>query len=119
MSVAERLGRCYELAHKQLYAHSAATLVHGVIRDTHLSGLGAVILHAWLEIGDESWEPITQLCLPSDVFMRLFDAEIIHRYSIREATLHALETGHYGPWQEMPKGIERTIPEISMQGGNS
>lgn len=123
----ERLGRCYELAWKEAtnlwltrYRQRDVTLIHGVIRDTHLVGKGAVICHAWVRVNAEHlqfvWEPITEQRLPESVFMRLYDAEIIHEYTVSAALELANETGHSGPWHPMPDHLQRTLIQIEQEG---
>lgn len=111
-----RLGRCYELAFNYFaevgFMRPDMTLVHGLIRDTNVGAWGAVICHAWVEIDNECWEPITQLKLPKDVFMRLYDAEEIYRYNRQQVHAFACDTGHSGPWEPMPDHLQRTIPQI-------
>lgn len=123
----ERLGRCYELAFKEItnlwltrFRQRDLTLVHGVIRDTYLIGKGATICHAWIRLENAEfpacvWEPITQKWLPEEVFMRLYDAEIIHRHTVSEAIELANETGHSGPWKLMPEHLQRTLIQIEQE----
>lgn len=122
----ERLGRCYELAWKEAtnlwltrYRQRDVTLIHGVIRDTHLVGKGAVICHAWVRVNAEHlqfvWEPITEQRLPESVFMSLYDAEIIHEYTVSAAIELANDTGHSGPWHPMPKHLQRTLTQIEQE----
>ena len=123
----ERLGRCYELAWKEVtnlwltrFRQRDLTLIHGVIRDTHLIGKGATICHAWVRLESAEfpacvWEPITQQWLPEEVFMRLYDAEIIHRYTVSAALELANETGHSGPWHPMPEHLQRTLTQIEQE----
>lgn len=122
MNVEKRLGRCYELAFNHFalvsFMRREAVLVHGVIRDTHIAGLGAVICHAWVECDGEVWEPITQTKLPKDAFFRIYDAEETYRYNRTQVCDFALDTEHSGPWEPMPEHLQRTIPEI-LQGSQS
>lgn len=112
-----RLGRCYELAFYRvaesriLNRDSDMVLVHGVIRDTHIVGYGAVICHAWVEQNGMVWEPVTQHEMPVDAFMRFYDAEAVHRYSAREVCEFGIETGHVGPWEAMPDDQQVLLPK--------
>ncbi len=118
-----RVGLCYELAfHETVHTSMGrpeATLVHGVIRDTHVLGKGAVICHAWVERDGIAWEPILQTELPIDIFIRLYDAEVIHRYPAKKALDLAMKSGHSGPWEEMPDHIQKTLVQINEERATS
>lgn len=119
---ANRAGRCYELAfNKVVELHrmaNDAVLVHGVIKSTNLklSDTVGVICHAWVESEGMVWEPVTKLIAPIDVFNHLFDAETIHRYGRKIALKLALESGHCGPWRDMPDHLQVTIPKETVDG---
>ena len=123
----ERLGRCYELAWKEItslwltrFRQKELTLIHGVMRDTHLGNKGAVICHAWVRLDNQNdipavWEPIADEWLPEDVFMRIYDATIIHQFTVSEAIELANQTGHSGPWRPMPDHIQKTLTQIEQE----
>ena len=96
-----RAGRCYELAGSALHAlDRGARLVHGVINDPHCPG--ADIPHAWIECGNEVWEPVRDQWMTAETFTRLFRPEVGHRYSVKEAANLLLERRHLGVWRDFP-----------------
>lgn len=120
--MSERVGRCYELAWKEVthlwlsrYAQKDLTLIHGTIRDTYFGNKGAFICHAWVRVKDHVWEPITMASMPEVVFMRLFDAEVIHEYTVAQAIEQANESGHSGPWHPMPEHLQKTLIQIETE----
>ena len=103
-AVAERLGRCYELAGREVPG-SGGTLVHGSIHHVLVNNR---IDHAWIELADGSvWEPISQDVYPPSAFAALFRPTVAGRYSRSEVWSITLETGHWGPWDDEPATAAR------------
>ncbi len=109
-----RIGHCYALsaihcARMPPTPDGGPFLIHGVIKSTALlpeHSHVCVICHAWIEDGENMIDVVTKTTLPSPIFMRIFDAEIIHRYSQKEAIARTADSGHYGPWEEMPDAAQ-------------
>lgn len=128
-----RLGRCYELSCKEVAVTPGSpwtTLVHGIVRDTHLGNTGALIFHAWAEgwqpgqdpSRDEPFicDPVLDIVLPRMAYLRMFDATEVYRYSAAEAARHAIESRHYGPWEEMPSDINQvTLPALEARAAHA
>lgn len=121
----ERVGRCYELVAQRAlelwqsgYDKRDLKIVHGVIRDTNFDNKGALVCHAWLVIRDRVWEPVAMLEMSEDAFVRMFDAEIVHRYSLETAMWYMGVEGHYGPWLPMPEHLQKTLIDIAKEEAN-
>ena len=96
-----RAGRCYQLAGGALHALGrGARLIHGVIHDPVVTS--AHIPHAWIERGNEVWEPVRDQWMTAETFTRLFRPEVGHRYSAKEAAKLLLERRHWGVWDDTP-----------------
>jgi hypothetical protein len=98
-SLDERLGRCYELAGK-FCIENGWDLVHGFITDKRF-GSGHTIDHAWCEENEMCYDPVLDLELPKDAFMRLLGCEITKKYHSSEYSELMITTGHFGPWHEI------------------
>lgn len=117
MTTKKRLGRCYELAAKEVILIDTwherepgkpvydAVLVHGTIGPERNP-------HAWVEFSQDfetpakrtftlrlAWEPVMEQELPVDAFDRLMYAERIKTYTPKQAAERLLSTHHYGPWE--------------------
>ena len=99
-----RLGRCYELSYQFATSNSGYELVHGYIINQDGS---RVIDHAWTEKDDTVYDPVMDQELPKPVYYAMLNAEETKRYSGMAAMKKGLETGVYGPWHEIPKGVRR------------
>jgi hypothetical protein len=97
----QRLGRCYELAAKQVVfgegEHKPGDkLVHGSIQGFGNPRIG----HAWVERADGSiHEVIGQKDYPRFVFGALFNPIEDHVYTSAQATQWMLKSGHFGSWE--------------------
>ena len=93
----DRLGNCYRLAAQYAIANRGK-LIHGSIE-----GMGKPRLdHAWVELDDGSvWEPTLGQLFDANIF-EIFASPIVHtRYNTwQEASLLALHTEHWGPWEK-------------------
>ncbi len=76
-----RAGRCYQLAGRAMLDGkfgAKARLVHGVLcrvplNDTEPFRLSKLVHgHAWIERGDEIWDPVHDQWFPADVYRDLF-----------------------------------------------
>ena len=80
-----RAQRCFELAFLAMMREPAAekfTLVHGTIRSAHFGS----VVHAWIEIGDgRIWDPVTDVYMPTDEYLKKHGAVVERRYTRAEA----------------------------------
>jgi hypothetical protein len=92
-----RLGRCYELSGSYVTWHRDYLLVHGTIQ-----GAGyPPNPHAWVILPDgQVHDPVTDLTLPAEVYVRVFGAIEQVRYTYIEMARHVLRTEHWGPWHD-------------------
>jgi len=97
-----REGRCYQLAWKFLNdlakkkgAGTKAFLVHGTI----VGGMPArTIAHAWVEFGDEVYEPQHGDTWKKEEFYGNFKAVSGKVYRTEDALIKAVLYKSYGPW---------------------
>ena len=95
--IAKRLGRCYELCGKYVMYHDGWTLVHGKLTNPFESG-HPEMEHAWVEKGDEIFDPVMHKIWPKQVYESLFKAKIKKKYSQREVFQITDKTANWGPW---------------------
>lgn len=90
-----REGRCYQLALQYLLAGNKGTLVHGTV----FAGWPRRRLHhAWIEAGNQVYEPIEDELVDKSEFYRLYGAKVSKRYGSTKAFEKVLKEGNYGPW---------------------
>jgi|SRR5579862_9324213 len=94
----KRLGRCYELSGRYAIRNSGWTLVHGELTNPFVKG-HPKILHAWVEKGDEIFDPVMNKTWPKDVYESLFKARVIKKFTQREVFQITDKTGNWGPWE--------------------
>ena len=92
-----RLGRCYELSGRHVSGHRSATLIHGKLVNPFAQG-HAELEHAWVEDGDEVYDPVMDKTWPKDAYYGLFKATAHKRYSGSEVLQQSLKHQHWGPW---------------------
>jgi hypothetical protein len=100
-SLKDRIGRCYELSYKFITSHfeSDMLLVHGFASDPSRTNR---INHAWIEKGNGMvFDPVMDQELPKIVYYKMFHAEPDHKYTRQEALHNAIDSGQYGPWNEL------------------
>jgi len=89
------MGDCYKDAWKTLSGLGKGTLVHGTV-------LGGYPLrsteHAWIELGDEVYEPHSAEFMDRKEFYKGFKAKAGRKYGFEEAMVMLLKQGNYGPW---------------------
>ena len=94
-----RLRRCYELSGRYVSGHPEAILVHGELTDPF--GVGQKTLkHAWVEMGDEIFDPVMDKVWPKAVYESLFKTKEEKRYTFQEVLKITLQTGNWGPWHD-------------------
>lgn len=123
LRVSDRLGRCYELAAKGIQgwwmlregglvsrellgtnslpvsgSPAPTSLVHGT---WHGPNAAERIAHAWLVLDDgRVWEPVTSLICDPVLFEAYTRAVPTRTYTEKQARVHMLRSGHFGPWHE-------------------
>ena len=104
----EKLGDCYEAAgrhiiHDHLHSpNSTVRLVHGEVA---MDGphLGKTMGHAWIEDGDNVFDPSNggNLRMPKNEYYslgKINELNNFHSYSPKEAAQQMVELQHFGPW---------------------
>lgn len=91
----DRLGQCYPLSGRYVMENENTVLVHGTIQGGDNPRIG----HAWvIEESGDWYDLVTELRLPEDAFIRIFNPVVERRYT-RDETFHMLATNkHWGPW---------------------
>lgn len=120
----KRLGRCYELSGRfvTIEEHEGMrgiTLVHGTIQ----GGGNPTLDHAWVEYVDTTMEqgalehlklspeqaamaslfifdPVLDEKMPVEAYAWFAHAKPQRRYTVDEARKLAVDSGHWGPWEE-------------------
>jgi len=94
-----RLGLCYELSGRYVSQHHDAVLVHG--RLTNPFGAGHPELdHAWVEVGDEIFDPVMDKMWPKAVYESLFKTKVYKKYKHMDVIRVTNRTGNWGPWDD-------------------
>jgi len=92
-----KFGRCYELAGRYVSSHHDAVLVHGELINKFTIGHPKVE-HAWVEEGDEIFDPVMNRRFPKDVYEGIFQPVPHKRYSWIDVIKITNKTGNWGPW---------------------
>lgn len=92
-----RVGKCYELAGQYVSDHPDSVLVHGKLINPSSKGLSE-IEHAWVEEGDEVFDPVLDKRFPKNIYNSLFKTEEHKRYSFEEVLKMTLTHKDWGPW---------------------
>jgi len=98
-----RVGRCYELSGRYVSEHPAAILVHGHIKNPFNRGVLLEVDHAWVEEGDDVYDPVMDKRWPKIVYDRLFDVQVYKKYTAPEVWKMSLQHGHWGTWHDLPQ----------------
>ncbi len=97
----DRLGKCYQLSWQYVTKNSSYKLVHGYITDRVKTG--RTIDHAWVEKGNEVYDPVMDKRYPKQAYYGLFGVEAEKVYNSKEALDLGSKYGHYGPWHKIDK----------------
>ena len=93
----KRAGRCYEIAWKQLLSDERFAdwrLVHGEARGPEDERIG----HAWLEKGEELFDPVLNLFFANGEYRMRYAAVTLKAYDRLEAARIGATKEHFGPW---------------------
>lgn len=93
-----RLGQCYELAGRYVTDHPDSVLVHGKLVNRFSKGFPE-IEHAWVEEGDEIFDPVMDRRFSKDLYEQLFNVTVYHKYTFEEVLKMTLRHKHWGPWK--------------------
>jgi 8-oxo-dGTP pyrophosphatase MutT (NUDIX family) len=100
-----RVGRCYELSGRYVSVHPNSVLVHGTLKNPFRKGLSE-IEHAWVEIGDEVFDPAMDMNWPKNVYEDFFHAQPKKKYSHDDVNRITDKTGNWGPWEDITEDLE-------------
>ncbi len=92
-----RVGKCYELAGRYVSDHPDSVLIHGKLINPFSKGMSEVE-HAWVEEGNEIFDPVMDKRFPKHVYQSLFKVEEYNRYSYHDVHKMTSHHGHWGPW---------------------
>ena len=93
----KRFGRCYELAGRYVSSHHDAVLVHGELINKFTVG-HPKIEHAWVEEGNEIFDPVMDRRFPKTVYEGIFQPVVHKKYSWIDVIKITNKTGNWGPW---------------------
>jgi hypothetical protein len=96
----KRVGDCYRLAGRYVLDRHDAILVHGTINGRRWTGIDFDNPHAWVEEGDECFDPVSEWRLPKEAFYELMQAQIHKKYTWEEAAKLMCRNKHWGPWHK-------------------
>lgn len=100
--VSDRIGKCYVLSYKYIdkngWGKKDIFLVHGWVSDPRREN---TINHAWVEIGDEVFDPVMDQTMSKQVYYRLYDAKVDKKYDPVQTAKEAANSGTYGPWHNI------------------
>lgn len=105
------LGDCFQVAggfildfHEEKEEY---TLVHGIATGTSGNALGKRYVHAWIEVERVITWVIEKsngndICIPDVLYYAVgqIEQDTCRRYTKEEARILALDTGHWGPWDD-------------------
>ena len=95
-----RRGRCYELSGRYVSVHPDTILVHGkIVNPIERKGLLKEIEHAWVEEGNEIFDPCMDVRWPKQIYESFFKAKPYKKYTHDEVNKISLKTRHWGPWE--------------------
>jgi hypothetical protein len=94
-----RLGKCYELSGRYVSVHPHSILVHGTLINPFNKG-HPVLDHAWVEIGNEIFDPVMDKTWPKQVYESLFKVKIEKKYTYDEVIKMMDTHSNWGPWTE-------------------
>lgn len=92
-----RLGKCYELSGKYVSVHPNSVLVHGKLINPFGKG-HKELDHAWVEIGNEIWDPVMNKEWPKEAYEGLFKVTIYKKYSYKQVYEMINQHENWGPW---------------------
>jgi hypothetical protein len=92
-----RVGKCYELAGRYVSGHPDSVLIHGKLINPFSKGMSEVE-HAWVEEGDEIFDPVMDKRFPKNHYEKLFNVTVYHKYTYEQVLNMTLRHEHWGPW---------------------
>jgi 8-oxo-dGTP pyrophosphatase MutT (NUDIX family) len=95
-----RVGKCYELSGRYVLEHPKAILVHGRLINPFKRGL-TELDHAWVEVGDEIFDPVMDIIWPKNVYEDFFHAKPNKKYSFIEVVKIVDRAENWGPWENI------------------
>lgn len=71
-------------------------LIHGIINGPSNSRIG----HAWIQYKGQYYDGVFNKYYEKDFYLEHFNAEIVHRYNRKQASILSLKNKHSGPWDK-------------------
>lgn len=96
----DRLGRCYELSGRYVLDNHDAILVHGSVNGIRMTGKDRDNPHAWVEEGDEVFDPVMDQRIPKEAYYGMMQAKVVKKYEWDEMAKTMLKAAHWGPWHQ-------------------
>ncbi len=93
-----RLGLCYKLSGKHVMNNQNVILTHGSINGRAWTGKDIDNPHAWVEEGNEVYDPVWDKRFPKEVYYQVMNAKVIKKYEYFEMAKLMLRNEHWGPW---------------------
>ncbi len=94
----DRLGQCYVLSGRYVMDNQNAILVHGSINGRRFTGKDFDNPHAWVEEGNEVYDPVWDQRLPKEAYYGIMNAKSIKQYNYEEMAKLMLRNENWGPW---------------------
>lgn len=94
----DRLGDCYRSSGRYVTNNQNAILVHGTINGVRFTGKDFDNPHAWIEEGDEVYDPVWDKRFPQELYYGMMRAKVQKKYDWEAASIAMVRSGHWGPW---------------------
>lgn len=94
----DRIGDCYRMAGRYVMDNDNAILVHGTINGIRFTGKDVDNPHAWVEEGNEVFDPVWDQRFPKEAYYEIAGAKPIKSYNLDQAAAEMLKSEHWGPW---------------------
>lgn len=96
-----RLGQCYVLSGRYIFNHpdEGLLLVHGTINGRRWTGKDLNNPHAWIEDGEEVFDPVLDKKMPKEMYYELMNAVPDHKYTFKQVCKITAKNKHWGPWE--------------------
>lgn len=112
-----RLGLCYVLSGRYVSSHPKSVLVHGELINKFTIG-NPKVDHAWVEEGDEIFDPVMNRRFPKAVYEGIFQPVSHKKYSHMDVITITSKTGNWGPWDEHDTIKPKDLSEVKFRKSN-
>ncbi len=94
-----RLGDCYRLSGRYVMDNQEkAILIHGTINGVRFTGKDFDNPHAWVEEGNEVYDPVWGKRFSKDVYYDMMRVNVNKKYNWEEVAIAMLRADNWGPW---------------------